>query len=273
MDGSTGSTNAPQRKRRRPPLACERCRQQKIKCDRELPCNQCVQAAKAPCTYKPDDRLPARSRVSNLDTRGVRIGSLASTTLPSPPAGTGTSSSTSRVADPFELWNHVPPTAPFAPPPGWAAESTASPRHSQPAQDQDAGQEVSGLKAITDRLHVIEKRLSETSAVHADTTDAPLDTLGKFSTAGIFSKTRLFGQSNWRNSIDQVRNQSLLLHACSHNIRSLKRLLESTIALSRTKPRRSRHCLIAARSLRDRLKLVHHRLLYPLPPISERLSR
>lgn len=218
MDGGTSATSAPQRKRRRPPLACERCRQQKIKCDRELPCNQCVQAQKAPCTYTLDNRLLARRKmteISNSETRGIRIDSLASITPPSPPtARPATPSSTSRVSDPFELWNHVP-TALFPRPSGWAAESSGSPHPSQPAQDQDAGQVVSNLRAITDRLQVIEKRLFETSTIHAGPSDSSPNSLGKLSTTGIYSKTRLFGQSNWRNSIDQVRIQSLKLH-CMH---------------------------------------------------------
>lgn len=45
----------PPRKRRRPAKACDPCRRRKVRCDQELPCNQCVRA-KAPlqCFYIPN---------------------------------------------------------------------------------------------------------------------------------------------------------------------------------------------------------------------------
>lgn len=44
----------PPRKRRRPAVACFECRRRKVKCDRNSPCAQCVQAGSATCTYSPD---------------------------------------------------------------------------------------------------------------------------------------------------------------------------------------------------------------------------
>ncbi|EFX04032.1 c6 zinc finger domain containing protein [Grosmannia clavigera kw1407] len=49
------------RKRRRRTLACEECRRRKVRCDRELPCTNCVQAYKPEhCFYQPDP-MAARS--------------------------------------------------------------------------------------------------------------------------------------------------------------------------------------------------------------------
>lgn len=48
------------RKRRRPPLACEKCRNRKIKCDCANPCGPCVKSG-TKCTYVYDDRIPQNS--------------------------------------------------------------------------------------------------------------------------------------------------------------------------------------------------------------------
>ncbi|KAK0702393.1 hypothetical protein B0H67DRAFT_395614 [Lasiosphaeris hirsuta] len=39
--------------RRRPALACESCRQRKVRCDRNLPCSTCIKSRSDACTYVP----------------------------------------------------------------------------------------------------------------------------------------------------------------------------------------------------------------------------
>lgn len=51
------------RKRRRLPLACEKCRNRKVKCDRANPCGPCVKSG-TECTYVYDERIPPTSPVS-----------------------------------------------------------------------------------------------------------------------------------------------------------------------------------------------------------------
>ncbi|KAK6815887.1 Transcription factor lepE [Aspergillus parasiticus] len=53
MDGSSRPLpQTAQRKRRRPVLACDRCRRRKIRCDRKVPCSQCLRTGYAStCTY------------------------------------------------------------------------------------------------------------------------------------------------------------------------------------------------------------------------------
>ena len=47
--------------RRRPQLSCELCKRRKVKCNRELPCDQCYKLSKGrSCVYK-DTLLPASS--------------------------------------------------------------------------------------------------------------------------------------------------------------------------------------------------------------------
>ncbi|KAI3395871.1 hypothetical protein diail_808 [Diaporthe ilicicola] len=51
----------PEKRRRRPPLACIACRRRKVRCDRELPCQNCVRAQRAAsCSYVSDDRVEPR---------------------------------------------------------------------------------------------------------------------------------------------------------------------------------------------------------------------
>lgn len=51
----------PEKRRRRPPLACVACRRRKVRCDRKMPCQNCVRARRATsCAYVPDDRLEPR---------------------------------------------------------------------------------------------------------------------------------------------------------------------------------------------------------------------
>ena len=53
----------PARKRRRPALSCIECRRRKIKCDRNMPCNHCIQSKNAVCSYK-DLHPSAHSRTA-----------------------------------------------------------------------------------------------------------------------------------------------------------------------------------------------------------------
>lgn len=50
-----------EKRRRRPPLACIACRRRKVRCDRKLPCQNCVRARRAAsCSYVSDDRIEPR---------------------------------------------------------------------------------------------------------------------------------------------------------------------------------------------------------------------
>ncbi|ROV98026.1 hypothetical protein VMCG_06972 [Cytospora schulzeri] len=60
MDSSS-STAPAEKRRRRPPLACIACRRRKVRCDRKLPCQNCVRARRATsCAYVPDERIEPR---------------------------------------------------------------------------------------------------------------------------------------------------------------------------------------------------------------------
>lgn len=61
MDGSSSTAAPAEKRRRRPPLACIACRRRKVRCDRKLPCQNCVRARRATsCAYVPDERIESR---------------------------------------------------------------------------------------------------------------------------------------------------------------------------------------------------------------------
>lgn len=61
MNDQAQSAANPEKRRRRPPLACVACRRRKVRCDRKMPCQNCVRARRATgCAYVPDDRLEPR---------------------------------------------------------------------------------------------------------------------------------------------------------------------------------------------------------------------
>ncbi|KAK7701347.1 hypothetical protein SLS64_010390 [Diaporthe eres] len=58
----------PEKRRRRPPLACIACRRRKVRCDRKLPCQNCVRARRAAsCSYVSDERIEPREGTEGFE--------------------------------------------------------------------------------------------------------------------------------------------------------------------------------------------------------------
>jgi hypothetical protein len=74
-DASASSQGPPliAKKHRRPALSCIQCRRRKVKCDRNVPCNRCIQAKNVPCVYDPE--APARARAVHSATNVPTMGS------------------------------------------------------------------------------------------------------------------------------------------------------------------------------------------------------
>lgn len=53
-------------KRARPVVSCLRCREKKLKCDRVDPCENCIKAGHADCTYNPQPGSVARAKRTRL---------------------------------------------------------------------------------------------------------------------------------------------------------------------------------------------------------------
>ncbi|KAI5952663.1 MRR1 [Candida jiufengensis] len=70
-DQKSKQTNQPSRKRNRPSLVCTNCKSRKIKCDRQLPCSNCIKSRKkVVCTY--DDECPKTNDQSNKTQNNIQ---------------------------------------------------------------------------------------------------------------------------------------------------------------------------------------------------------
>uniref|UniRef100_A0A0B7K9M3 Zn(2)-C6 fungal-type domain-containing protein n=1 Tax=Bionectria ochroleuca TaxID=29856 RepID=A0A0B7K9M3_BIOOC len=80
----------PEKRRRRPPVSCTLCRKRKIRCNRELPCNNCVRS-KAPgltCTYDKSANPPpklAQTQTAQTKASPAKIGEIFLAPKLSPP--------------------------------------------------------------------------------------------------------------------------------------------------------------------------------------------
>ena len=161
------------RKRRRPALACEECRRRKIKCDQQMPCDQCKlhKSRGRKCTYKSDPRAqhPAKDGLQ----------SWYASSFPSPPDDVN------------------PPQS----------NRTGTPRSSR-AQSPEASVVV---QSLSERVRQLEAKLADngnppsTMSFAATPSSVPAtDSSRMIAVRGMFSKSRYFGQSHWANGIDQV---------------------------------------------------------------------
>ncbi|TGO82217.1 hypothetical protein BPOR_0887g00030 [Botrytis porri] len=192
------------RKRRRPALSCIQCRRRKIKCDRNMPCGQCISSKTSACQYSSD--LAPQSKRSRVNGNGQypvtpsTVGhSPGSTTHASPNSNGGTDNVTNGI---------LPNSTSF-----WA-ETTSIVDGSLPLRGQTLvpHQNPSDptVQALLDRVHKLEQIISETDAMN----DGPNLLSDKYvrgpSLRGSLSKTRFFGQSHWMNSIDQSKHLTKL---------------------------------------------------------------
>lgn len=187
---SAATASTGEKKRRRPPLACEQCRQRKIKCDRNSPCGHCARARIQYCTYAPA-HIPAtknkrasssttpKSTLSNLSHRPVR---------PAPDTRRGLETSE---------------TSPTSGEPGPTSKSPSSVLSTNVGSTSDA----SNVERLVARVHELEEKLA--NGVHI--TESKDSRFGHLSSdqvnplVGTVSKTRYFGSSHWLNVTDLVR--------------------------------------------------------------------
>ena len=204
MDASRPPTQ--QRRRRRPALACERCRQRKIKCDRNSPCTQCIRARYEPCTYVPDDH-PARNRGNEMEhsQAGTTSAPLTSTTATRTLART---LSMTTVDDPGDIRpsNVRNSTRHIARNSTTLIEGLGRPSSSDSTASPVIPPSPYSVQALGNRVQELERKLLQ--AVNTRSAELPIGSSCPDDAAlpvkGIYSKTRLFGQGHWRSSIQQV---------------------------------------------------------------------
>ncbi|PSS05176.1 hypothetical protein BD289DRAFT_1669 [Coniella lustricola] len=165
-----------QRRRRRPPLACIACRRRKVRCDRKMPCQNCVRARRATsCAYVPDDRLEPRDRLADSQSlieeedhdeddysnRGGRAQAfhnvLDNRTSGKPDAGVRTAAGTASGL-----------TGPYLTPDTTSGSSSANNHHHHGrhgARDSAVTEEKDGTaSALAQRVRHLEQQLSEVLA-------------------------------------------------------------------------------------------------------------
>ncbi|KAF7551079.1 hypothetical protein G7046_g7820 [Stylonectria norvegica] len=179
----------PEKKRRRPALSCEQCRRRKIRCDRGLPCANCVRSKISPCTYAPT-HIPA--------SRGKKPGG----------HGAGAESGADRPV-------HMPIRSGPAPP-----SEHLHAAHSSPSLTSTAGStsETSSVEALVNRIKQLEQKLANN--VHISSPVDRLETCEEDPSApmrGTVNKTRFFGQSHFMNGADLVSMPYLTTsHHCTY---------------------------------------------------------
>ncbi|EFY85771.1 C6 zinc finger protein [Metarhizium acridum CQMa 102] len=186
----------PEKKRRRPPLACEQCRRRKIKCDRNSPCGHCTRARIPDCTYAPI-YIPESKARSKLSSKlpSTRAGGAAQRPVLralSSDAKTRTGEGCEAVSDPLG-----PSKAPS----------------SVPSSNVGSASDSSNVDWLVARVHELEDKLA--NAVHITEPGGNPFVSGKGDSVapltGIISKTRYFGNSHWINVTDLLPTEFALL--------------------------------------------------------------
>ncbi|RMJ10172.1 hypothetical protein CDV36_010224 [Fusarium kuroshium] len=172
----------PEKKRRRPALSCEQCRRRKIRCDRSLPCVNCIKAKISPCTYAPT-HIPA-SRA-----RRTAAGQAGGGDVPA------------RSAPVTSAQGHSPTTNAR---PGRSPSSVQS-------STMGSASGASTVDALAARVRELEQKLAETCHITHPAEDKlvepePREEEEPAPMKGTVSKTRFFGQSHWMNGADMFPN-------------------------------------------------------------------
>ncbi|KPM40310.1 hypothetical protein AK830_g6222 [Neonectria ditissima] len=230
-----------EKKRRRPALSCEQCRRRKIRCDRGLPCVNCIKSSISPCTYAPT-HVPA-SRTRKAAGHGQDFSGPAAA-LSHVPA---------RSAPVLESQKPSPPSKAVSP--------------SGPSSTGGSTSDTSTVDALAARVRELEQKLSESFHIspsrktddqlvgprYQDEDEAPMK--------GTISKTRFFGQSHWMNGADMfpsilgVLRQAESRKIGPHRIFIKCKTLARTIKENRHRPISSAGLgkTIPARGLADQL--------------------
>ncbi|KAK3350237.1 hypothetical protein B0T25DRAFT_633423 [Lasiosphaeria hispida] len=161
MNGMSTDMSESERRRRLPAVSCTRCRQRKVRCDHETPCNNCVKstATANSCTYDSHPPpLPRRPRQRHKQPTGDLL--------------SGGPSSTTIIVD------HSRPSN--------SLEATSATLNSGPSPA------TSGV--TTETAH---SQVHGTFHIHRDALSYPTQAI----TRGVTHKARLFGQTHWINIV------------------------------------------------------------------------
>ncbi|KAJ8071760.1 hypothetical protein OCU04_002076 [Sclerotinia nivalis] len=196
-EGDPPPPPAQPRKRRRPALSCIQCRRRKIKCDRNMPCGQCVSSKTPACQYSSDPGPESKRPRAN--------GNGQYHVTPSPGSTTNASSNFNGVTDNVtngtplvstDFWNERTPLV-EGPLPVRGQVVVPPQNPSDPS-----------VQALLDRVHKLEQVISETEAMNGGPNITISSCVKGPSLRGSLSKTRFFGRSHWMNSFEQFKHMS-----------------------------------------------------------------
>ncbi|KAI1766820.1 putative C6 transcription factor [Hypoxylon sp. FL1150] len=184
----------PERRRRRPPVSCVLCRQRKIRCNRESPCNNCLRSRTVNCIYEnPVSQLPHR-------TAELSLGPPDSSTPANnkKPSSIGSSSSRPSHA------SASPATASTRPSYSASQDVESLKYRIKQLEEQLSRAEQNASMAPPQATETITSRISGTFYVHHE------DRLAGQSSGAIprstSHKSREFGQSHWINGLIILRD-------------------------------------------------------------------
>ncbi|VUC26379.1 unnamed protein product [Clonostachys rosea] len=222
----------PEKRRRRPPVSCTLCRKRKIRCNRELPCNNCIRS-KAPgltCTYDKSANPPPRlAQTAQARDSPAKIGEIFLAPKFSPPEsllydGDAVDSETEEGQGRF----------PFEPVLVRNDARSIAPKTS-PGSVQDVDTMRSRIAQLEDQLSQLRYKTSASSSTVFTTNNSTTspeenqeatapgrasrrrasgayelenEIFGQalFTSRSVMHKKRLFGQSHWANSLAMFRD-------------------------------------------------------------------
>lgn len=194
------ATASVQRKRRRPALACDRCRRRKIKCDRRPSCSHCVRTGfGSSCTYVSGDQVGAtvardhdesiKDYSSNSQHSGYDDGHM------SPTFSIGSSPAENELHESF--WDVC------ALPEGEACWQGPKEPVGLVIDHSDGS---GGAQALQQRVRQLEQKLASVNKAQASkNTQASAASQDDERVKGTIWQSSLLGRSHWSSSVNNVR--------------------------------------------------------------------
>ncbi|KAK8080828.1 hypothetical protein PG997_008646 [Apiospora hydei] len=219
MDGS--EFKKPDKRRRRPALACVACRRSKVRCDRNMPCGACVRSKHKTCVYEPGP-TKANSRNSAVAAAAAAAGP----TGPGPllgadvgvesrfPISPAASSQAPSIVDTStaSFDDHVASSSHSIEAAAADEVSTSNCAVSQVAAAHDVDSLLQRVKELERQLEAARISPQANAQFNApkipDAAEASVTTYPTYLTddihtmnKSVMSKTRYFGQSHWMNIV------------------------------------------------------------------------
>ncbi|KAK2783882.1 hypothetical protein FQN52_009401 [Onygenales sp. PD_12] len=192
----------PERRRRRPAVSCTLCRRQKIRCNREWPCNNCAKSRNKTCVYESDSS-------PSLATRNSRVLPQVSAPQYAKPSNqiadsSGGSATTHGFPSPPSLGTRpLMPSSEVSAREVEVMKSRIKELEEQLSRTRVASREPS-VPVINSNVEIKSSlTVGDISVRYESRVPGEAQTL---SSSSVFHKSRLFGQSHWVNSVVQFRD-------------------------------------------------------------------